>query len=116
MRIATTGDTVVLDGRLDVASAPDVRLALHAAIDAAADAVTVDLARVEMVDASGLGVIVGAHRRAIRSGRTLVLQHVPPRVMRLLWVSRLHRVLHFAPAVDDEAVVVLPGLATLAAS
>jgi anti-anti-sigma factor len=58
----------------------------------------VDLAGVEIVDASGLGVLVGAHRLASRRERRLVLRHVPQRVERLLAATRLNRVLAIEPA------------------
>ena len=104
MQITTTGDSFVLDavapgqvlalsGRLDVAAAADVRLALADAVDAGAGDLVLDLAALEVVDATGLGVLVGAHRRAGRSGRTLVLHDVPPRIGRLLRRTRLDRVL-----------------------
>lgn len=104
MQTTTTGDTFVLDavapgqvlalsGRLDVAAAADVRLALADAVDTGAGDLVLDLAALEVVDATGLGVLVGAHRRAGRSGRTLVLHDVPPRIGRLLRRTRLDRVL-----------------------
>jgi anti-anti-sigma factor len=99
---------VVLDGRLDVTTAPDARLALHAAIDSGIGDLVVDLARLETLDASGLGVLVGAHRRAIRAGRSVSLRHVPPHVMRLLWVTRLQRVLHVEEAPAAPPAVLLP--------
>jgi anti-anti-sigma regulatory factor len=39
-------------------------------------------------------VLVGAHRRAISVRRRLVLRGVPPRIMRILAVTRLNRVLN----------------------
>jgi anti-sigma B factor antagonist len=53
----------------------------------------------EIWDASGLGVLVGAHRKARQSGRRLVLADVPPRQLRLLRATRLHRLLTVQPAV-----------------
>src|SRR5206468_7547502 len=53
----------------------------------------VDLGRAELIDATGLGVLVGTHRRADRAGRRLVLRAVPDRIDRLLIATRLHRVL-----------------------
>jgi anti-anti-sigma regulatory factor len=38
-------------------------------------------------------VLVGAHRRAVRAGRTLVLRDVTPGVARVLHLTRLDRVL-----------------------
>jgi anti-anti-sigma factor len=60
----------------------------------------VDLAGLELLDATGLGVLVGAHRRARRDGRELVLRATPARVTRLLRALRLDRVLILEPAPD----------------
>ena len=85
---------MTLSGRLDVHVAADVRNALAAAVDAGDGELVLDLAALEGVDATGLGVLVGAHRRAQRAGRTLVLEDVPAAVHRLLLVTRLDKVLH----------------------
>lgn len=82
-----------LTGRLDVHAAADARLLLAAAVDDGHGELILDLARLEAVDATGLGVLVGAHRRAQRAGRTLVLTDVPPPVGRILFVTKLDRVL-----------------------
>ena len=87
------GTLVALRGRLDVHAAADVRLALADAVDRGVGELVLDLAALEAVDATGLGVLVGAHRRAQRAGRTLVLTDVPAAVGRLLLVTRLDRVL-----------------------
>ncbi len=105
---AMTDDVVVLEGRLDVSTAPDVRLALHRAVDSGAGDLVLDLARISVLDASGLGVLVGAHRRAVRAGRRLLLRNVPPHVSRLLWVTRLQRVLHLEQPSVPALTVVLP--------
>jgi anti-anti-sigma factor len=87
------GTLVALSGRLDVHVAADVRNALADAVDRGKGELVLDLAALESVDATGLGVLVGAHRRAQRAGRTLVLADVPAPVGRLLLVTRLDRVL-----------------------
>jgi anti-anti-sigma factor len=87
------GRIVSLTGRLDVHAAADVRLALADAVASGEGDLVIDLAEVETVDATGLGVLVGAHRRAGRAGRTLVLRDVPPPVGRILFLTKLDRVL-----------------------
>jgi anti-anti-sigma factor len=87
------GMLVALSGKLDVHAAADVRNALALAVDSGHGELILDLAALESVDATGLGVLVGAHRRAQRAGRTLVLEDVPAGVGRLLLVTRLDRVL-----------------------
>ena len=88
------GSLVILHGCLDIHAAADVRLFLADAVDAGTGELVLDLAALEAVDATGLGVLVGAHRRAQRAGRTLVLTDVPAPVGRLLFLTRLDRVLH----------------------
>ena len=91
--ILDAGSSVRLSGRLCAATVAEVRLALGDAVDAGVGDLFVDLAGVEMSDATGLGVLVGTHRRALREERRLVLRDVPERIERLLTVTRLHRVL-----------------------
>lgn len=87
------GERVVLSGRLDARGAAPARDALHAALAAGSGRLVVDLSRVELLDATGLGVLVGAHRRARLDGRELVLSDAPPRVARLLSLTRVDRVI-----------------------
>lgn len=89
----TDRSVVALSGRLDVHAAADVRNALARAVDDGEGELVLDLALLQAVDATGLGVLVGAHRRAQRAGRTLVLEDVSPAVGRLLLVTRLDKVL-----------------------
>lgn len=88
------GAGLALSGRLDVRTVADVRVALHAALDAGQGPLVLDLSAALIMDSTGLGVIVSAHRRAERMGRRLVLRAAPPQVLRLLTATRLHRVLH----------------------
>jgi anti-anti-sigma factor len=87
------GHLVALSGRLDVHAAADVRLEIAEAVDSGHGELVLDLAQLESVDATGLGVLVSAHRRAQRAGRTLVLEDVPDPVGRLLLITRLDRIL-----------------------
>ena len=91
------GDLVVIVGHLEVGSVPDARAVLHDAVDRGAGDLVVDLRDVELIDATGLGVLVGTHRRAQRVGRRLLLRDVPPRIHRLLMVTRLNRVIPSEP-------------------
>jgi anti-anti-sigma factor len=97
--IDTPGTVISLSGRLAAATVADVRSVLVAALECGHGDLVVDLHDVVLVDASGLGVLVGAHRRALRVDRRLVLRNIPDRIERLLAVTHLNRVL----AVDDAA-------------
>jgi anti-sigma B factor antagonist len=88
-----SGHELAISGRIDVRNAGDVREALHAALNAGTGDLYVDVSAVELVDATGLGVLVGAHRRARQLDRRVVLTQAGPPFLRALRRTRLHRVL-----------------------
>jgi len=55
-----------------------------------------------VIDAAGLGVLVGARRRADLIGVRVILVEVPPRLQRLLAVTRLSRLFTY------ENVITIP--------
>ncbi len=86
---------LVMPERLDATTVPELREALWLALDAVPGTeVVVDVSRVRVVDSVGLGLLLSAHRACRSSGRRLLLVDPPPRLLRLLAVTRLHRVLH----------------------
>lgn len=93
MMLTQEQQRVVLAGRVDASTVGRVRERLHAAIEGGEGVLVVDLAAVDVLDATGLGMLVASQRLAVRSGRILELQAVPPRVHRLLQITRLSRVL-----------------------
>lgn len=88
-----TGGELAISGQLDVHSVPDVRLALGRAIEEGSGELLLHLGEAEIGDATGLGVIVGAHHRAQRAGRRLVLVDASARLERLLRATKLIRVI-----------------------
>ena len=123
---------LVVGGRLDVRSAADARTVLHSAVDDGVGDLVLDLSELDSWDATGLGVIMGAHRRggpgrpgrggrrgpppqhppqggpphrrAGRCGRRLVLRGVPPQMQRLLVATRLHRILAIEGGIGVETL------------
>lgn len=96
---AASGVTFVrVGGRLDARSVAEVRDTLHQAIDAGCGRVVIELPDAEIGDATALGLLVGAHHRARRIGRELVVGEVSERTARLLRMSHLDRVLGQPPA------------------
>jgi anti-anti-sigma factor len=86
---------VSLPSRVDATTSGDVRYALQVALDSVHHGdLTIDASAVESLDVAGLGVLVSAHRRAKQRGVRLVICDPQPRVLRILAVTRLHRILH----------------------
>ncbi|MEY9967709.1 anti-anti-sigma factor [Streptacidiphilus sp. MAP12-16] len=108
MRIRGDQAHLAIEGRLDVRSAADARSVLHQAVDYGHGDLVLDLSRLDSWDATGLGVIMGTHRRAGRGGRRLVLRGVPAQLQRLLVATKLHRILAiegYVPEAAAEAAV-----------
>jgi anti-sigma B factor antagonist len=92
-------------GALDVTTAATIRADLTDLLAAGGiDDLVVDLHQMGALDTVGLGLLVGIHRQAQRAGRRLVLTGIPPRMSRVLAVTRLNRVLTIdgSPAASDE--------------
>jgi anti-anti-sigma factor len=85
--------TITLAGKVDVRSVGTLRTALHCAIDTGRGTLRVDVAGLELGDDAVLGVLLGAHRRARRSGRSMVVVGVSTGRGRPGGFYRLSRVL-----------------------
>ncbi|HEY1680800.1 MAG TPA: STAS domain-containing protein [Candidatus Tumulicola sp.] len=99
-----------LRGSLDLATAPTVRAALT---DAASDAnrhLIVDLTQIEFLDSTGLGALIGAHRRASEHNGSLRLVVTEGPISRLLNITGLLRVFSvyhdLKDALADQARVI----------
>ena len=95
------GSVVVrLGGELDLYNADDVRAALNQALDSDPERVVVDMAEVEFVDSTALGVLIEARTRmADRNGFRLAAPGLEAR--RALEVSGLDRHFHVHDTVAE---------------
>ena len=84
------GQCVSILGRIDIHSVPDLRLALHRVIDGSPGPLALDLADSVIGDATGLWMLVEAHRRCLRQGRPMSFENACDRAARLLRAVRLH--------------------------
>jgi anti-sigma B factor antagonist len=82
----------VLRGSLDLATAPTVRAALTDATDKGSKDIVVDLTGLEFLDSTGLGALIGAHRRAEERGGSLRLIVSDGPIARLLNITGLIRI------------------------
>ncbi|MGA8533945.1 MAG: STAS domain-containing protein [Candidatus Tumulicola sp.] len=89
-----------LRGSLDLATSPTVRAALADAQETKKD-VVVDLTQLEFLDSTGLGALIGAHRRAAEHDASLrLVVHEGP-ILRLLTITGLIRILSVYHSVED---------------
>lgn len=105
----SSGVTVIsVQGEVDVYTAPKLREEIHRKMDEGANRVVVDLAGVAYMDSSGLGVLIGALKRARESGGDLVVSSPNARISRILEVTGLSRIFNVRPT-NEEAVEAVKG-------
>lgn len=95
-----------LKGSLDLATSPTVRAALLEAANDGKHEIVVDLTHVEFIDSTGLGALIGGHRRALESGGSVSLVVTDGPISRLLNITGLIRVFrvyaNIEAALQDE--------------
>jgi anti-sigma B factor antagonist len=92
---------VRLQGPTDVSQALELRELLGQQIDAPGARVLLDLSAVTLVDSSGVGVLVAAHRRAEAAGATMALAGASQPVGRVFELTRTDRLLRIYSTVED---------------
>jgi len=92
---------VHLEGPTDVSQALELRELLGQQIDGPMARVLVDLTDVTLVDSSGVGVFVSAHRRAAGAGAKFALAGPVAGVGRVFELTRTNRLLDIFPSVDE---------------
>ena len=88
-------------GELDLAAAPKVRQALVTAVQGPAPDVVLDLASVDFIDSSGLGIVIGALKRVWSRGGRLRVVAAQPQVVKVFELTELDRILPLAASVEE---------------
>jgi anti-sigma B factor antagonist len=91
------GVLLALQGELDLASAPVLEARLRAADVEEHSDVALDLTELRFVDATGLKVILGAHRRAAWRGGRVKLLNPSSDIRRLLSLTALDLTIDVTP-------------------
>lgn len=104
MRLAAhdvDGTSVIsVTGEVDVYTAPRLRAALDARVAAGACRLVVDLGGVDLIDSTGLGVLVGCLRRIAPAGGSIELVVTSPSVARVLQITGLDALFAVHDTVD----------------
>jgi len=107
----SSGSVVLrLRGELDMATAPRLRQAVQAALDAdpLTSTLTVDLGGISFIDSTGIGVLVAAARRAEKGDCSFVLRAPSPTVLKVLRITGLERSFTIETPVSDNSPLPAP--------
>ena len=107
--IDVDGWTVVAaSGEIDVAAAPELREQLVSLIVGGANRLVVDMEEVDFIDSTGLGVLVGAVRRARGADGDVRLVCTNSRILKVFGVTGLDEVFVIATSVDEAVAATAP--------
>jgi anti-anti-sigma factor len=89
MSVDAHGDTATLrlSGELDVASAPALREDVSRLVSEGCVHLVFDCDRLDFIDSTGLGVLIGARARSLAANGSVALTGVRPALHRLLVVT-----------------------------
>ncbi len=96
-------------GEIDVYTAPQLRERLISLVDDGARWIVVDLSRVEFLDSTGLGVLVGALKRLRGAGGGLSLVCAHERLLKIFRITGLDRVFTLYDSVDAAVAAAADG-------
>lgn len=84
--------TLKVEGEIDVFTAPQLREKLMPLCQHGSR-IHLDLSKVNYIDSTGLGVLVGAYKAQRASNGRLILTGMNDRIMRLFRITNLHEII-----------------------
>jgi anti-sigma B factor antagonist len=92
---------LAVGGEIDVYTAPQLRAELIRLADSGYAHIVVDMERVDFLDSTGLGVLVGGLKRARAVGGSVELVSSQPKILKIFNVTGLEKVFGIHPTVDE---------------
>jgi len=94
---------LTVEGEVDIATAPKLREKLVELAAGGATRVVVDLEKVEFLDSTGLGVLIGGMKRLRSTDGDLTLVCTQPRILKVFEITGLNRAFVIHDSVDQAA-------------
>jgi anti-sigma B factor antagonist len=92
---------ITVSGEVDLASSPQLDVAIISVLDSGAKAVAIDLSKVTFMDSSGLGVIVRGLKRCREADIDLDLVITNERVLKVFGITGLDQVIPIHSSISD---------------
>ncbi|MDQ2638678.1 MAG: STAS domain-containing protein [Actinomycetota bacterium] len=93
-------ELIEVGGEVDVYTAPKLREAIAASIDAGRTRLIIDVQQVAFLDSTGLGVLVGALKRVRSEGGSLDIVCTQERIAKIFEITGLDKVFGLHQSVD----------------
>jgi anti-sigma B factor antagonist len=96
-----TAAVLTLRGEIDVYTAPRLRQAIIDLVDAGENNIIVDMEKVDFLDSTGLGVLVGGLKRVKTQEGNLSLVATQDKILRIFEITGLNKVFPIAGSIDE---------------
>lgn len=83
---------IVLQGEIDIYSAPDFKEQLYRIIDEGQQSIVLECSELSYIDSMGLGILVGALKRLKEQNRDIVVRNPKNNIRKLLRITGLDKV------------------------
>ena len=94
-------DVIEIGGEIDVYTAPRLRESIVAAVEAGHIRLIIDVQKVDFLDSTGLGVLVGALKRVRADGGSLDIVCTQERILKIFEITGLDKVFGLHTSVDE---------------
>jgi anti-sigma B factor antagonist len=104
-------ELLLVEGELDIATAPRLISVLNRAVQEALRSLVVDLSEVDFMDSTGLALLINAHRRLTRRSKGFAVVCPPGPLRRVFEVTDMVEMLHVCPDRDSARAAAAPAAA-----
>lgn len=94
-------EVIEVGGEIDVYTAPRLREAIVTAIEAGHTRLIIDVRKVDFLDSTGLGVLVGALKRVRSDGGSLDIVCTQERILKIFQITGLDKVFGLHASLDE---------------
>ncbi|MEZ0537941.1 STAS domain-containing protein [Caldicellulosiruptoraceae bacterium PP1] len=91
--LTENNDVIIqLKGEIDIFSSPALKEKLYEVIDASSKDISINMKEVTYIDSTGLGVFVGALKKAKQKDINIILKDMKPNVKKIFKITGLDKV------------------------
>jgi anti-sigma B factor antagonist len=100
---STDVSVITLEGEIDVYTSIKLKQDITAILERGAKYVVLNLSKVEYLDSTGLGVLIGTLKKLRESGGNLVIVGPAMRIMRIFEITGLYKIFSIYPTEEEAA-------------
>jgi anti-sigma B factor antagonist len=104
-------ELLLVEGELDIATAPRLISALNNAVQEVLHSLVVDLSDCGFMDSTGLALLINAHRRLARRSKGFAVVCPPGPLRRVFEVTDMVDTLHVCPDRESARAAAVPAVA-----